>query len=243
MAINIYLAVSPAQLSEKNQFSNRIAWMACHFSASSAGLSDCPQWLPPGSLLILDDSSPIQGHDPERIRRELEDILSKFSCSALLLDFQRQGGEEMIAALAALPCPVAVTERYAHMTSGPVLLPPVPPYVLPGKHLKPWQGREIWLELAAENCEIRLTKAGARLSEECPEAAGRHHHKGLHCRYDIALGSEEAIFRLHRTPDDLLSLLQESEALGVTTAVGLMQEFPEFGQQKAALQCRAALAN
>lgn len=228
MAINIYLAASPAQLSKKEQLPQRIAWMACHFSASSAGLSNCPQWLPPGSLLILDDSSPVQGHDPEQIRQELDDILSKFACGALLLDFQRPGGEDMTLALAGLPCPVVVTERYAHMTSGPVLLPPVPPYTLPGKHLKPWAGRDIWLELAAEGCEIRLTKAGAELSEECPDVAGRHHHKELHCRYDIMLRSEEAIFRLHRTPEDLLSLLRESEASGVTAAVGLMQEFPEF---------------
>lgn len=228
MAINIYLAASPAQLSKKEQLPQRIAWMACHFSASSAGLSNCPRWLPPGSLLILDDSSPIQYHVPEQIRRELEDILSKFSCGALLLDFQRPGGEDMTLALAELPCPVVVTERYAQMTSGPVLLPPVPPYMLPGKHLKPWSGRDIWLELSKDSCAIRLTKAGAELSEECPDVAGRHRHKELHCRYDIALGAEEAIFRLHRTPEDVLSLLRESEAFGVTAAVGLMQEFPEF---------------
>lgn len=243
MAISIYLAASPAQITKLERFPKKLAWMACHFSASSAGLSDCPRWLPPGSLLILDDSAPIQGHDPDQIRRELEDILSKFSCSALLLDFQRPGGEDMTLALAELPCPAVVTERYAHMTSGPVLLPPVPPYMLPGKHLKPWAGRDIWLELSKDSCAIRLTKAGAELSEERPDVAGRHHHKELHCSYDIMLHSEEAIFRLHRTPEDFLSLLQESEALGVTTAVGLMQEFPEFGQQKAALQCRAALAN
>jgi len=230
MAISIYLAASPAQISKMERFPEKLAWMACHFSPSSEGLSNCPEWLPTGSLLILDDSAPIQGHDPDQIRHELEHLLSKFSCDALLLDFQRPGGEDMTLALAGLPCPVVVTERYAHMTSGPVLLPPVPPHILPGNHLNPWSGRDIWLELASEGCTIRLTEAGAELSEEYPDVAGRHHHKELHCRYDIVMRSGEAVFRLHRTPDDLLSLLQESEAFGVTAAVGLLQEFPEFAK-------------
>lgn len=228
MAINIYLAASPAQISKMERFPKRIAWMACHFSSSSSGLSNLPQWLPPGSLLILDDSSPIQDHDPELIHRKLKEILSKFSCSALLLDFQRPGAEKIVSALAVLPCPTAVTPQYAHMTSGPVLLPPVPLYRLPKEHLKPWVGRETWLELADERCEIRLTEAGARLQEEIPNVVGRHRHNGLHCRYDISAGPSEAVFRLHRTADDLSMLLQESEALGVTAAVGMLQEFPEF---------------
>lgn len=229
MAISIYLAASAAQISKMERFPKGTAWMACHFSASSSGLSNCPKSLPPGSLLILDDSAPIQDHDPERVRTELETLLANLSCSALLLDFQRPGGEEMASVLSeSLPCPVAVTDRYAHLSSGPVLLPPIPAYILTEKHLRHWNGREIWLELAKESCEIRLTEAGAALLGEAGNITGRHHHDRLHCHYDIQIASNEVTFRLHRDTDDLSALLRECEAFGVTTAVGLLQEFPEL---------------
>lgn len=32
-----------------------------------SGFPTCPVALPPGSLLILDDSTPMDGHDPEQI--------------------------------------------------------------------------------------------------------------------------------------------------------------------------------
>ena len=47
MAISIYLAASPAQISKMERFPEKLAWMACHFSPYGTGLSNLPASLPP----------------------------------------------------------------------------------------------------------------------------------------------------------------------------------------------------
>ena len=230
MAIRRYLAMTAAEMRTISVFPGEIAWMACHFSPYCLGISNLPRTLPPGSLLILDDITPIHGHDPQQIAGQLRERIDALRCSGLLLDFQRPDYEEA-AALAkfltqALPCPVAVSELYAADADCPVFLPPVPPSVPLEEYISPWKGREIWLEMALGGEVITLTPGGASttplpLEESC---AGGHGDEVLHCHYHIAVEEEQARFTLFRTQDDLKKLLEEAEELGITNAVGLFQE-------------------
>ena len=104
MAIDVYLGLTEGEIRKNADLPRKSAWMACHFSSNSAGISNLPRRLPEESLLILDDSTPIQGHDPLLVRDMLTEAVRSWRCSALLLDFQRPGAEEMVGALhEALP--------------------------------------------------------------------------------------------------------------------------------------------
>ena len=155
MALPLYLALTAAEMAG-NPHPDNLTYMACHFSSGGKGLSNLPNVLPPGAILILDDSTPMDGHDPDLIGKQLKDLVQKFRCESLLLDFQRPKNNEQQALAkmlsSTLPCPVGVSEPYAKGLSCPVFLPPVPPDMSPSRHLAPWQGREIWLEAALDLC-------------------------------------------------------------------------------------------
>ena len=72
MALTLYLAMTAAELQNCRQIPEHIAWMACHFSPYSSGISNVPVQLPAGSVLILNDRIPPQGHDPELVARQLQ---------------------------------------------------------------------------------------------------------------------------------------------------------------------------
>ena len=229
MAIDVYLGLTEGEIRKNTTLPRKTAWMACHFSSNSNGISNVPRRLPQGSMLILDDSTPIQGHDPIQVRNDLKALLDAHGCSALLLDFQRQGAEEMVDALSeGLPCPVAVSSLYGAMTQGPVLLPPVPAFRLLREHIRPWAGREVWLELSPEGCQMQVDEKGARAEPWWPEGELPFFHERLHCHYRTELRTGIAVFRGCRTSEDLEELLAEAEGLGITTALGLWQEFPRF---------------
>ena len=227
MALRLYLARTAAEMGGNRSPAVPGAYMACHFSPWGPGLSNLPEALPPESILILDDSTPMSGHTPEVILRQLSEQMERHQCQSLLLDFQRQGIEaqqDLAALLAeALPFPAAVSELYAAGLSCPVFLSPVPPDRPLHEHLAPWTGREIWLEAALEGMELTLTEDGCTTSPLLdPPQAGLADER-LHCHYDIRLDSS-AHFRLWRTREDLADLLLEAESLGVTRAIGLWQE-------------------
>lgn len=230
MAIRRYFAMTAAEIRSNSLLPPGTAWMACHFSPYSTGLSNLPRDLPPDSLLILNDRTPIHGHDPERITGQLAELLEALDCRRLLLDFQRPGVEET-AALAghlvqALPCPVAVSDLYAQELGCPVFLSPVPADMALGDYLAPWQEREVWLDLALDGEIITLTEEGAAAAPLPPGTVleGGYREETLHCHYQITLSDSAAKFSLWRTAEDLEALLAEAENLGVTTAVGLYQE-------------------
>lgn len=237
MAITPYLAMTAGERNAAQAFPPRAGWLSCHFSASGMGLSNLPAALPPGSLLILDDSTPMDGHDPEQIAGQLEDCAKRLSCAGILLDFQQPGMENVQDLVARLEkeisVPLIVSAAYAKNAGCAVFLPPVPADVPLSEYLSSWRGREIWLEAALDGLEITLTESGAarRLLPrwEQPEAEGfRDEH--LHCHYRCELREDAAVFTLWRSPEDLKGLLAEAEGLGVAAAVGLYQElFPAFG--------------
>ncbi len=229
MALTQYLAATAAEIREMPDFSLPIGWMACHFSPYGLGLSNLPRQLKAGSLLILDDITPIHAHKPEWIAHQLGNCVEALECAGVLLDFQRPGYPEA-AELAhflcnALPCPVCVSYLYGEELSCPVLLPPVPCSVALGDHLQPWKGRECWIELSREGEVIALTEQGAESTLlPCFDGDG-FADKGLHCHYKIEEMKEAAVFTLWRTQEDQQALLEEAESLGIKSAVGLYQEF------------------
>ncbi len=228
MALPLYLARTKAEMEGNCPLSARPAYMACHFSSAGPGLSNFPDTLPAGTMLILDDSTPFRGHDPKQILREIQTILEQHRCECLLLDFQRPGNEEQQslakAITASLPCPVGVSELYAAGLNCPVFCSPLPPDRPLDTHLAPWKGREIWLEAALEGLTLTLTEAGCNCESfwDFPENGLTDNR--LYCHYTIETPCECAIFRLWRTREDLNKLLKAAEFLGVTKAIGLWQE-------------------
>ena len=238
MAIRRYLAMTAAEIGNCAALPPNIGWMACHFSPYCTGVSNLPRAMPPGSLLIFDDMTPIHGHDPEYIAAQLTACVEDLSCAACLLDFQRPESQETTAVakqlVSALPCPVAVSEPYAQDLDCPVFLPPPPPDTPLTDYLQPWQGREIWLEMALGGTILTLTEQGcSRAPLPLGDATGGGFPENhLHCHYSIQSEEDTAQFTLWRTREDLEDLLKEAEALGVTTAVGLYQELEKKPQME-----------
>ena len=126
MAIRPFLAMTAAEIAGNSALPERIAWMACHFSPFGLGLSNLPKELPPGSLLMVDDITPIHGHDPQIILEQLSFCAENLKCSGIVLDFQRPDCEETSSLVnmltQILPCPVAVSHFYANEGTSPVYL-------------------------------------------------------------------------------------------------------------------------
>lgn len=230
MAIDRYFAMTAAEIQTNLEFPERIGWMACHFSPYGTGLSNLPDSLPPGSMLILNDRTPICGHDSNLIIRQLSDTIEALDCSCLLLDFQWENHPETKALAEAitkaLPCPVGVSHLYAEELDCAGFLPPVPLDVPLAVHLAPWAGREVWLEAALDGLEITVTEQGAKAIPILHSAAldSAMHDDKLHCHYQIQTDGNSAKFSLFRTCDDLNDLVTEAENLGIRRIVGLYQE-------------------
>ena len=230
MALPLYLALTAAEFQNCPVLPAHTAWMACHYSPYGLGLSNCPKKLPAGSMLILNDRTPAQGHDPRLIARQLRELAEKFHCSRVLLDFQRPGSPENTAVaqatVSSLACPVGVSELYAGELDCPVFLPPVPPHVPLNEYFIPWQGRETWLEAALGVETITVTDQGSTvsplLSAALPETGMEE--PGLHCHYHIRTEEDRIVFTLWRRGDDLSALLQQAEKRNVTLSIGLWQE-------------------
>lgn len=230
MALPLYLALTATEFQKCSSLPEHVAWMACHYSPYGLGLSNLPRELPQSAMLILNDRTPPHSHNPDLIARQLKELVDTFQCGSILLDFQHPDLTENAAVVkavtTALSCPIGVSELYARDLPCAVLLPPVPPHVPLEEYLSPWQGREIWLEIAPGGEVITVTDQGSSVSPlsstELPEAAPED--PALHCHYHIRTFDDRIDFTLWRTKDDLTALLQQAEALGVTHAVGLWQE-------------------
>lgn len=233
MAITQYFAMTGAEIHGCSALPPAVAWMACHFSPYGTGLSNLPRTLPEGAIVILNDRTPIHGHDPQRIAEQLAQTVAGLGSAGVLLDFQRPGEPETAAMaqvlVQSLPCPTAVSDLYAEALECPVFLPPAPVDTALSRHLAPWQGREIWLDTSLEGLVLTLTPDGAASAplpcREAPEGGFQDH--ALHCHYRTHLTADQAQFTLWRTRQDLDALLQEAQALGIPYAIGLYQELAQ----------------
>lgn len=233
MAMIPFLAMTPAEIQNSPILPPKIAWMGCHFSPSGMGLSNLPKSLPAQTLLILDDQTPMDGHDPEQIARQLIQAWNCHNLCGILLDFQRPESREtsdLVSYLSeVLPCPLSVSEPYA-VGEIPVFLPPAPPSVPLEEHLDPWKNREIWLDLGTWGEVLTLTEEGCRTAPLPPwefPAAGFSDAQ-LHCHYTVTVRESSAEFLLWRTRENLSALAEEAESIGVSTLIGLYQELRSF---------------
>lgn len=230
MKIPVYLALSAAEFLTCAALPQKPAWMACHFSSGGTGLSNIPDALPHGSLLLLDDSTPWQEHDFDLILSQLSNAVSTLQPDALLLDFQRPGVDAVQSLAQAiaeqLPCPVAVSSCYAEKLTCPIFLPPGPLYKPLADYLKPYENREIWLDAAPTCGQMIVTPAGTKYLPQVNEvfAEDTHFDEALHCHYKIKIEKDQIVFTLSRGIGDLAAWLEEAQSLGVSCAVGLYQE-------------------
>ena len=227
-----YLAMTAWELSVCRVLPRKIAWMACHFSPYGQGLSDLPSRLPPGSMLILNDRTPVRGHDPETVARQLRQAAEAANAERVLLDFQIPGNPQtdkiIKAVLSVLPCPAAVSECCGKSLNCPVFLSPPPPHIPLARYLEPWHGREVWLDISPGGEIITVTKAGSQITAgNLPEP--QFCDSSLHCHYKTVLTQEAAEFHIFRTREDIAALQQEAQALGVACTVGLYQEWENIG--------------
>lgn len=230
MPLPLYLAMTAAEVASVEALPEKTAWMACHFSCYGTGLSNLPRELPEGAMLILNDRTPICGHDPTRIGEQLEQLASVFSCSGILLDFQRPGVAETAQLCAhlvsTLPCPVGITEFYAKELDCPVFLSPLPPGTALDAHIAPWAGRELWLEAATDTRVAVITEKGCTWQDDDDAYAESiwFDEPSLHCRYCWSADAQQAVVILRREAEHIPSLLEEAERLGITRTVGLYQQ-------------------
>ena len=226
MAIERYLAMTGAEMASAAALPKKTAWMACHFSPYSTGLCNFPAALPKESLLILNDRTPICGHDPERVCRELKETISKLNCVGLLVDFLNPPNRESLALtsyLAAnLPVSLGLPPEYAAAGCA-VFVPAVPTLTPVSQYLSRWQGQEIWLELALGGQTVALKADGAHFGENrFPRKGILHADDALHCHYVIEEQQDAFIFHTWRTTEDLDALLEDAGQIKL--AVGLYQE-------------------
>ena len=230
MNILHHLAMTAAEFSGVETLPPHIAWMACHFASGSNGLSNLPAVLPTGSLLVVDDSIPPSGHDPEVIGEQLNDCIRAQEVSGILLDFQRPDipeNAEIAAFLTAhLPCPVCVSSLYAKDLDCPVFLSSPPPHYVLKDWIHPWNGRELWLEIALEAETITVTKLGSEIAPcslfSLPELP--FIDEDLWCRYQVQVLKDRAIFTLARDKDMAQKLSEEAQAQKIFRFISLYQQ-------------------
>ena len=225
MALPVYLALTGAEFRLLPRKPAHLAWMGVSFTENGT-LGGFPEVFPLGGILTVNDASPLPEKCPPEAIEILQQWVERFRPSAVLMDMQRSGAApEVLKALASsLPCPVAVSAPYAHVLSGPVLLPPVPLYRDPEKFLAPWAGREIWLEISPLGQIVRLTKKGREICF-APVSPVQKEFPCPCSRYTIRKGPDSIEFRFWRTKEDTAALFATAEKHGVTKLFGLYLEY------------------
>ena len=235
MGISLYMAMTAAEISACKSLPGDSAYMACHFSPYGTGLSNIPEQLPEGSLLLLNDRTPICGHDASLIQEQLESAAERLHCSAILLDFQRAENPETESLCRTLSqkssLPVVVSQTYATKLDCPVFLSPCPPNQPIAEYISAWKDRSVWLELAPCTTQIIVDKKGSTVSE-LPYATTDFPHMDadLFCHYRIEKSNTQIVFTLTRTLEDVKNLLHSNQS-GICQYVGLWQELKDLEKE------------
>ena len=230
MVLPLYLALTAAEISSVSSLPDRCAYMACHFSPYTEGISNIPASLPNGAMLILNDRFPCQGHSADLVANQISETVLRLGCESVLLDFQRPAEPEsrciVSRILSALSCPIAVTEAFATNLNCPVFLSPSPLHLPLSDYLAPWQGREIWLEAALCQEEILITEKQVHTNSIFPTEQLRDgfYDEDLRCNYRTQISENSVRFTLFDTLESMNQKLQMAAQLGVARAVGLWQE-------------------
>lgn len=230
MAITGYTALTAAEFNSLHPLPAHPAWMACHFSCYSTGLTNFPYMLPPGSMVIVNDRTPVQGHSPEKVLEQLTALGEDLKPDCFLLDLQRPDNPQTAQIVSLLadkfPFPIGVSEHYAQSLSCPVFLCAPPVDCALDAHLKPWEGREIWLEIAPDAQTATITASGCSFTPAIiqPLESPASYDRNTCCRYTWELTDDAAVFHLLRDQDALSDILRAAEHHNITRAVGLYQQ-------------------
>ncbi|MBR2937597.1 MAG: hypothetical protein IKB80_03775 [Oscillospiraceae bacterium] len=210
----------------------KTAYMACRFSPYGKGLSNLPQALPAGSILLLDDSMSPNGHDPQVVETELRQTIDRLDIAAVLLDFQGQMQQETMDMarhlVNALPSSVAVTEAYAKVLRCPVFLSPTPVNAILNDYIEPWLQQGVYLEIAPMTTCFTVTEQGCASLPIPFEGELPLYDERLRSHYKVEVFPDRAVFTLCRTGEDLAALAQDARQLGILGAVGLYQELSQL---------------
>lgn len=231
-----FLAQTAAEIRQQLPKNTQKAWMACHFSPYGTGLSNLPEQLPEGSMVIVNDRTPVAGHDPQRIASQLAQLVQAGNIGHVLLDFQRPGEAQTVAIAKAivggLACPVGVSELYAKDLQCPVFLPPLPLHMPLADYIAPWKEREIWLELMPDCAAYTVTENGC--TKTACDATGTFPHFDAQacCRYRTEVLADAVRFTLVRGAEELEQLRNRTE---ISCFVGLYQQFAQPEAQATAL--------
>lgn len=235
MAMRGFVAMTAAEFLGAPALPGNPAWMACHFSCYGTGLSNLPQQLPRDAMIILNDRTPIHGHDPSAITDQLLQLCESLHPWGFLLDFQRPDNKEteiLCQTLAEkLPCPVGISHYYASPFCCPVFLPPPPLHKPLSDYISPWAGREIWLEAAIQAQTMTITTEGCHIqsSPADPLDEPKFFDAKAYSSYHTELSDDRAVFSLLRGEMELKELLANAQVLGISLTIGLYQQLgPSF---------------
>lgn len=229
MAFPCYLAMTAAEILRCEKIPPEPAYLSCHFSPYGKGLSAIPPSLPPDTLLILTDRTPICGHEADLVARQLCDAAARLKCCGILLDLQRPDSPEAPAIVKAVletaSCPVAVSQLYAAEGDYPVLVSPSPLWTDPEELLAPWKGRPVWLETVPEGALVTVTAEGSAW-EPIPwnSFTPKFHHDGMHADYRIEKEKDRVKIYLRRDSACLDSLAEYAKTVGAVARIGLYQQ-------------------
>ncbi len=231
MSLRFYLAMTEAEIRSATSLPRHIAYMACHFSPYGIGLTNIPQRLPPGSLLIVNDRVPVLHHDPQLILRQLTSAVQKLNAFGVLLDFEICNvpltTQIVKTLLDGLPCPVAVSDVYGKELSCPI-------FSAPALHQRFCdfapikKGRSLWLDAYQETALYQVTSNGCTTGKSARLSGKSFLDEELQCRYTFSVERDSAVFTLSRQAEEMPGYLQAAGQAGVSVAVGLYQQFPHM---------------
>lgn len=218
MVCKSYVAVTAKEMS--NLQGQNLAWMACRFDPKGKGLTNLPEQLPAGSLILVDDLHPLGQHDLSFICRQLRQLCQRLQCAGIVLDLQRPKSSrslQMVNALLQLPIPVAVTGEYARNLNCPVFLT-APMHIKLQKLLAPWNGREVWLDVPMG---LKILHQGKIIEETATPQSNYQWDRFLCCGY---VRHSPDRFTLCRSKQMLPKILDEAARLGIPKALVLHSE-------------------
>ena len=228
MSLRFYLAMTDAEIRRATSLPRHLAFMACHFSPYGSGLTNIPQRLPPGSLLIVNDRVPVLNHDPELILSQLKSAVQRLKAFGILLDFQIPGNtqtERIVQTLVdGLPCPVAVSAAYGEDLTCPIFSSPlIHQRLCDSPYIK--KGRPLWLDTYQETAFYKVTPAGCSVIKDAIISGDTFFDEILQCRYSFSIEKDSVVFSLSRQTAEISGYLKAAEMAGIPIAVGLYQQF------------------
>lgn len=229
MSIPMYLAMTATDFSVFSILPTHMAWMSAHFSVMDRGLSNLPAALPTGSILILDDQHPWDGHSISAVLRTLQDFLQRNTLLGILLDFERPACPQTLKLAEAITvlcldhgCTAAMPEVFARHEAAAVFLPSRPHW----SPKPPSLGREIWQEVSPAPSRVRISSGKVEkevlstLFFSRPEGRPIFTDLELLCQYYTQVRDKGIEVTLFDGPESLEQKLSLWEASGVRLAIG-----------------------